>query len=59
MNSYMDAQAKNMIQIIENFKIGMEFAAKKDDGKIDRAEQKRLDRINKAANNLINELKKD
>lgn len=58
MNSYMDAQAKNMIQIIENFKIGMEFAAQKDDGKIDRAEQKRLDRINKAANNLINELKK-
>ena len=55
----MDAQAKNMIQIIENFKIGMEFAAKKNDGKIDRAEQKRLDRINKAANNLINELKRD
>ena len=33
MNSYMDAQAKNMIQIIENFKMGMEFAAKKMMGK--------------------------
>ncbi len=58
MNTYMDIQTKNMIQIIENFKIGLEFAARKDDGKIDRAEQKRIDRINKAANNLINELKK-
>lgn len=58
MNTYMDMQTKNMIQIIENFKTGIEFAAKKDDGKIDRAEQKRLDRINKAADNLINELKK-
>lgn len=58
MNTYMDSQTKNMIQIIENFKIGLEFAARKDDGKIDRAEQKRIDRINKAANNLINELKK-
>lgn len=58
MNTYIDIQTKNMIQIIENFKIGLEFAARKDDGKIDRAEQKRIDRINKAANNLINELKK-
>jgi len=58
MNAYMDIQAKNMIQIIENFKIGLEIAARKDDGKIERAEQKRIDRINKAANNLINELKK-
>ena len=58
MNPYMDIQAKNMIQIIENFKTGLEFATRKDDGKIDRAEQKRIDRINKAANNLINELKK-
>lgn len=58
MNTYIDIQTKNMIQIIENFKIGLEFAARKDDGKIDRAEQKRIDRINKAANNLISELKK-
>ena len=58
MNTYMDIQIKNMIQIIENFKTGLVFAAKKDNGKIDHAEQKRIDRINKAANNLINELKR-
>lgn len=58
MNAYMDMQAKNMIQVIENFKSGLRFAATKDDGKIDKAEQKQLDRINKAADNLIKELKK-
>lgn len=58
MNAYMDMQAKNMIQVIENFKNGLQFAATKDDGKIDKAEQKQLDRINKAADNLIKELKR-
>lgn len=58
MNNYMNMQATNMIQIIENFKLGMKYAAQKDDGKIDPIEQKRLDKINKAADNLIKELQK-
>lgn len=58
MNSYMDIQIKNMIQIVENFKTGLVFAAQKDDGKIDHIEQKKINRINKAANNLIDELKR-
>ena len=58
MNPYMDMQAKNMIQVLENFKNGMKFAATKDDGKIDKEEQKQLDKINKAVDNLIKELKR-
>lgn len=57
MNSYMDMQAKNMIQMLESFKMGMRYAAQKDDGRIDAAEQKKLDKINKAVDNLIKELK--
>lgn len=58
MNAYMDMQAKNMIQMVESFKAGMKFAAMKDDGKVDREEQKRLDRINRAADQFIKELQK-
>ena len=57
MNAYMDMQAKNMIQMVENFKTGLKFAAMKDDGKIDKAEQKQIDRICKAADSFIKELK--
>lgn len=58
MNTYMDMQAKNMIQMLENFKTGLKMAAIRNDGKIDKAEQKTLDRINKATDNLIKELKR-
>ena len=58
MNDYMDAQIKNMIIITKTFKQSCKMAAMKNDGQIDKAEEKILKKIESAAQHFIKELEK-
>lgn len=56
MNGYIDMQIRNMQMMLNTFVQSCEMAARKDDGQIDKAEQKQLDKIKSAANKFSKEL---
>ncbi|MBQ9328006.1 MAG: hypothetical protein IJ225_05675 [Solobacterium sp.] len=57
MNSFLNAQINNMINTLQVFLTGCELAAKQDDGKIDRSEEKTLKKVRKATEDYIKVLK--
>ncbi|MBR1409271.1 MAG: hypothetical protein IJ573_10330 [Clostridia bacterium] len=58
MNSYIKAQITNIIAMCNVFKQSCELAAKKDDGVINREEEKQLKEINKAVEEFKKRLEK-
>ena len=55
MNTYIKMQLQTMIQYVDSFQQACEIAAMKDDGVIDKKEQKQLKKIRKA----VSRFKKD
>lgn len=58
MNQFIAGQCRNMIQSITLFKQSCEMAAKRDDGKVSKDEEKTLKQITKAAESFKTELEK-
>ena len=58
MNTYIKMQLNNMISYLNGFEQACEMAAMKDDGVIDRKEEKQLDRIRKASADFRRELER-
>ena len=58
MNSYIEAQITNVIAVVKTFERSCEMAAIKDDGRIDKAEQKKLKKISAATNRFIKQIEK-
>ena len=58
MNDYMDAQIKNMIAMTKTFNQSCKMAAMKNDGQINKEEQKILKKIESATQHFIKELEK-
>lgn len=58
MNYFITVQISNMVSMVKTFQQSCQMAAKQDDGKIDRAEEKQLKKINAAADRFIAELQK-
>lgn len=58
MNYFITAQISNMISMVKTFQQSCQMAAKQDDGKIDRAEEKQLKKISAAADRFIADLQK-
>ena len=58
MNSYIYAQIVNMQTMVKTFEQACELAAFKDDGKVDKTEEKQLKRIKAAAQQFQKELEK-
>lgn len=56
MNYYIDAQIMNMIAMVKTFEQSCKMAAMKNDGTIDRNEEKQLKKINAAAQKFVKEL---
>lgn len=56
MNTYIEMQIRNMQIVLKTFVQSCELAAKRDDGKIDRNEQRQLGKIVAAANKFEKEL---
>lgn len=56
MNTYIKAQILNMTTMVKTFQQACKLAALKDDGTIDRIEEKQLKKINAAAEKFIKEL---
>lgn len=56
MNYYIDAQITNMITMVKTFEQSCKMAATKNDGTIDRAEEKQLKKISAATQKFIKEL---
>lgn len=56
MNVYIKAEITQMQLLLKNFELNCERAAKKDDEKIDREEQKILAKIKKASKKFYNTL---
>lgn len=56
MNPYIGSQITNMIIMVNTFKQACLCGALKDDGTIDKLEEKQLKRINKAVDRFIKEL---
>ena len=56
MNDYINAQIMNMKLITQTFKQSCQMAAIKNDGQIDKNEEKVLKKINAAAERFIKEL---
>ena len=56
MNTFIHTQCRNMISSVRIFLQACEMAAKKDDGRISKEEQKTLKAIHAAANAFIKEL---
>ncbi len=48
MNSYIKMQLNTMIQYLDSFEQACQIAATRDDGQIDRKEEKQLRRIRKS-----------
>lgn len=57
-NRFIKAQCENMIIMINTFKQSCDLAAKQDDGSVSKEEAKDLKRINKAADRMIDTLKR-
>lgn len=58
MNDYIKAQITNMTTIVKTFEASCKMAALKNDGKIDKAEEKQLKRIKAASEKFIQELER-
>ena len=58
MNTFIQAQCRNMILMVQTFEQACNMAAQKDDGKISREEEKTLKAITAAAEKFKKELKK-
>lgn len=58
MNLFIENQCRNMIQSIQVFKQSCEFAAKRDDGKVSKDEEKTLKQITKASDEFTKEIEK-
>ena len=58
MNQYLENQISNMITITKTFQQSCKMSALKNDGGIDKNEQKQLNKINKATERFIADLKK-
>ena len=56
MNDYMKMQITNMIRYIDGFEDACRLAAMKDDGVIDKTENKQLEKIAKACQHFKKEL---
>lgn len=56
MNTYIDAQIMNMKAMVKTFEAGCRMAALKNDGTIDRNEEKQLKKISAASAKFIKEL---
>lgn len=56
MNSYIDAQIINMIAMAKTFEQSCRMAALKNDGTIDRDEEKTLKKISAATEDFIKKL---
>lgn len=56
MNDYIKAQIFNMTTMVKTFEQGCKMAAMKNDGTIDKTEEKQLKKINKATQRFIKEL---
>ena len=55
-NYYIDAQITNMIAMVKTFEQSCKMAALKNDGTIDRAEEKQLKKISTATQRFIKDL---
>ncbi|MBQ1341549.1 MAG: hypothetical protein IIY33_03590 [Erysipelotrichaceae bacterium] len=58
MNSYIKMQLNTMIQYLDSFEQACEIAATRDDGQIDRKEEKQLRKIRKSVARFRKELQK-
>ena len=58
MNTYIEIQIRNMILYLNTFQKSCELAAQKDDGKIDKTEQKQLAKIKAAVERFQKDLEK-
>lgn len=56
MNEYISAQILNIVTMVKTFNQSCKMAATKDDGQIDRQEEKQLKKIDNAVNKFIKEL---
>ncbi len=58
MNTYLKMQLNTMISYLDSFEKACQLSAMKDDGTIDRQEQKQLTKIRKACENFRKDLAK-
>ena len=58
MNTYMDAQITNIITMVKTFEQSCKMAAMKNDGQIDKAEEKQLKKISAASQHFIKKLER-
>lgn len=58
MNEYIKAQILNMTTMVKTFELSCKMAAMKNDGQIDRNEEKQLKKINAACEKFVYELNK-
>lgn len=56
MNEYINAQIINMTSMVKTFNHSCKMAAMKNDGAIDKAEEKQLKKINAACEKFLKEL---
>ncbi len=56
MNQYIEAQIVNMKAMVKTFEASCKMAALKNDGEIDKAEEKQLKKISAASVRFIKEL---
>ena len=58
MNQFIAGQCRNMLNTVNLFKQSCEMAAKRDDGKISKDEEKTLSRIKKATDSFTKEIER-
>ena len=58
MNTYMAMQINTMLAYLSSFESAMVMAAKKDDGKMDRRDQKQIEEIRRASEQFRKSLTK-
>lgn len=56
MNEYIKAQILNMTTMVKTFELSCKMAAIKNDGKIDRDEERQLKKINTACEKFVSDL---
>lgn len=56
MNEYINAQIMNMTSMVKTFNQSCKMAAMKNDGTIDKEEEKQLKKINTACEKFLKEL---
>ena len=58
MNTYMESYIFNAIAYVKTFKDTLRMAAMKNDGRIDKQEQKIIDKVDKLTEKYVRELEK-